>query len=263
MLLVIILIVQSTPIVWLFNTAIRPEHGFLDFQFSEGITFDNFHSLLTTTGFLRWLTNSFVIATASAFIASALANIFCLGIRFETNPNFRRLRDGVFLAYLFPAMFLVLPIQWIMVRSSIDLFSILVLPIIYQVFLFPIAIWIVSAYVDRIPDGAVQMARLDDIALFDRIRLLQIPYARPGFWISFAIAFVMALQEFVYAFILLTRPQSQTLTVGIAGMQAGDIYQWAVIAAAGVAVVLLVILMLFCLRVAVKSAITRLAMPPR
>ena len=265
-LLAIILIVQNAPIFWLFNTAIRPEQGFLvlsDFRFSEGVTLENFHRLLTTTDFLRWLANSFLIATASALIATVFANIFCLGVRFSTNPNFRRLRDGVFLAYLLPALFLVLPIQWLLVKSSLDPFSIFLLPLIYQVFLFPISTWIVSGYIDRIPEGAIQMAHLDALPLLDRVRLVQIPYAGMGFWISFAITFVIAFQEFIYAFILLIHPQFQTLPVGITGMQAGDIYQWGTIAAAGVSVVIVVLLMLAFLHAAVKNAIARLAVPLR
>lgn len=261
-----VLVIQNIPIIWLFNTAIRPEHGFLvlnDFRFSEGVTLDNFYRLLIGTNFMRWFGNSLIIATASALLAAILGNIFCLGIRFSPNKGPQRLRDIIFLAYILPAMFLILPVQWMLSQLSTDILSILFLPLIYQLFLFPVSTWIASGYIDRIPEGAVQMARLDDLTMSDRVRLVHVPYASAGFWIAFAITFVIALQEFVYAFILVIPSRAQTLTVGIAEMQAGDIYQWAIIAAAGVAVVILMLVMLFIFRVAVKAAVTRLGVPLR
>jgi multiple sugar transport system permease protein len=257
LLLVGLILVQELPLLWMLSTALRPETGFLlPTSTWREITLSNFGRLITSTNFLRWCLNSVMVSVVSAGTAAVLGNLFALSLRFVQMRVYRHVRNLVLAAYVVPSMFLVLPIQWGL-ASFPRLASLFFLPLIYQVFLLPVCVWIGSSYVDRIPLGVIAMARLEHLDMWSAIRLVYIPYAGRALWVSFALSLVLSMQEYVYGFLLLSDQHWHTLPVGIAALQAGDIYQWSLIAAAGVVCSLIAIMILISCNRLLFGAMTR------
>ena len=242
----VLVVLQELPLLWMLIIAVRPDGDFLAFNGhfgAQAITGDHFRELLLLTPFLQWCTNTIIVSSASALLASTSGCLFAFALRFARRPHYKQLKNLVLVAYLLPSSFLVLPILWLIssLSPSAPLF---LLPLVYQLFLFPICVWIASSYVDRIPSGIIAMARLENLGMSAALRLVFRPFANQALWAGFAVAFVFAMQEYVYAFFLTSTAGWSTLPVGIASLQAGDVYQWSLIASAGVGCTILVLILL-------------------
>jgi multiple sugar transport system permease protein len=258
-LLLLLVAVQSIPLLWMLVTSTQRDSTFVRFNGSRvgAITASHFTTLFQATTFPQWCVNTLLIAAASAALAAISGNLFSFALRFRSGQFYRNVRNLAFLAYLIPSMFLILPLEWVVPRITTEYIPLL-MPFIYQIFLFPLCVWIAAGFVDRIPTGVIRTAQLDELPFSNRLRWVYIPYAARGFWVAFVLCFVIASQEYIYAFTFLTRPGWQTLPIGIANMQAGDVYQWALISAAGVCSAALALFLLFFARSALTVLVERL-----
>jgi|GEM_PF-3910444 len=239
-----LLILQCAPLFWTFRTSFRSESGlFIDApERSSSLSLSNFIVLFTKTDYLRWLGNSFTLAISSALLATICAVLITFFLIFSQG-SWQRLRDLVMISYLLPAMFVVFPLQNLLTGTSerIRFWS---LVLVYQMFLLPIAVWVTAAYASRIPRGNIVLAQLDSLDSSQRFRLVYLPYARGGFSVTFVISFLIGMQEYLYNFVLTHDEGSKTVTTALASLQAGDVYKWAQISAAGSATILCCLLLL-------------------
>lgn len=231
----LVLLVQVAPLLWLANTAIRPERGILiadSLRLDEPVTLDNFKGL-STTSFYSWLVTSLTLATFASATATVTGHLFAFGCLISRKPLWRSVRSLALAAYLIPAMFLVFPVQLLYQMSGIRIAAI-ALVIVHQLFLFPVSVWLASSYLDRIPVGYVSLGIIDNLTPAEYWSLLYWPFAREALKVTFAVTFVLSYQEYIYSFVLTSSSSFITIPVGMASLQAGDVYQWALIGAGGV-----------------------------
>jgi multiple sugar transport system permease protein len=258
--LIIVLIVQEIPLLWLFITAVRPEGNFL-LDLSNirltSFTLASFHSLLFNTPFCRWLINSVVLSICASVIATTLACAVAFHTRIDTSGVLSRLRPLILAAYFLPAMFMVFGAQIaISYLSSILRFISLIL--LYQIFLFPFSLWVMSGYIERIPRGIISLSLIDNLNFRQRLRFVALPFLLPGLFACFVVCVVLAIQDYLYAMVFLNSPQVQSLTVGVITLEAGDVYSWTLIAAAGTCIALISSIALVSLRGALERVVDRL-----
>lgn len=254
--IVMFLFIQNFPLLWLFITSITVETGLftLNSHSLTDLTLSNFSRLFSDYNFLLWLRNSFFVSIFAATIATIFGWFFSLSIQLFVPSFFQRLRALVLVAYLIPSMFLVLALQQVLDRIS-GLGSLVILGFCYQFFLLPVSVWISSSYVSRIPKSLIALSCLDRLGLLDRIKLIVKPFVVKGIAAVFSLCFVMAFQEYLYALVFLKEENLLTLPLGLTSLQAGDVYEWGVIAAGSVSATILIIIMLILLGGKIGGAI--------
>lgn len=243
----VFLILQSFPLLWLLITSIKKDTGLFvwdSFNVVKELTFSNFIKLFTEHNFILWLRNSFIISTLAAMIATVAGWFFSLSIQLFVPSFFQKLKALVLIAYLIPSMFLIMSLQQV-----IDKFfgwpTLILLSFCYQFFLLPVAVWISGSYVSQIPSSLIALSCLDDLGLSDRIRLLVSPFVGKGIVAVFSLCFVMAFQEYLYALVFLKGEEWLTIPLGLTSLQAGDVFNWGVIAAGAISMTILVLGVLF------------------
>ena len=112
------------PFIWMFITSIRAgselyQVGTNPFQI-ESVTLDHYRNLLEQTQFLKWMWNSFVVATVASVIALVIgvAAAYSLGRLRYKGGSFIAL--VVFATYLIPPVLLFIPLNDVVNRLRLS-----------------------------------------------------------------------------------------------------------------------------------------------
>jgi arabinogalactan oligomer/maltooligosaccharide transport system permease protein len=181
---------------------------------------ENFYQLFATTGFLRWLANSILVAlavTAVGVLLAATAGYALSRFRF-----FGRLAvlNSLLVTQIFPATMLLLPIFLILLQFGlIDTF--VGLGLIYLATVLPFGIWQMKSFYDRIPENIEEAAALDGCSPGEIFRRVIVPVSAPGLAVTAFFSFAAAWNEYVIAAIILRESSLFTLPLGLRELQAG------------------------------------------
>tara|TARA_R110002124_G_scaffold144122_15_gene309087 strand:+ start:39670 stop:40509 length:840 start_codon:yes stop_codon:yes gene_type:complete len=258
----LIVVMVILPVYWMVNTSFKTNRE----VFQRNPTFyphepslDAYTSLMTPTGtrvpFLQALGNS-MIAACGATILSVVIGIFAAyaltRLRFAGRDTFSGL---VFGCYVFPGILMFIPIYLqFQTLGLLDTFWGLILA--YQIFGVPFATWMLRSYFVTIPSSLEEAARIDGCNRLQSIFYIVIPLAAPGIAASTIFTFTTSWNEFLFAQVLLQKPQLQTAQVSLYNLMNGDTVPWNQLMAASVLVGIPVIVLYFAAQRFVGGGLT-------
>jgi multiple sugar transport system permease protein len=247
--LVVVLIVF--PVYWMINTSFKAPREVFQRQptfYPHEPTLSAYSALMKSSGtrvpFLEAMLNS-LLAAAGATIVSVLIGI-CAAyaltrLRFPGRDTFSAL---VFGCYVFPGILLFIPIYiQFQQLGLLDTFAGLI--IAYQIFGIPFATWMLRSYFVTIPLALEEAARIDGCNRLQSIFYVVIPLAAPGIAASTIFTFTTSWNEFLFAQVIMQRPENQTAQVALYSLINGDTLPWNQLMAASVLVGIPVLLLYF------------------
>jgi multiple sugar transport system permease protein len=195
-------------------------------------------------GFVRFLVNSAVLATATVLVTLAVS---ILGAYAVARLDFfgRRKVGFLFLSvYLFPPILLAIPL--FVVFSKLGLRGQLpVLVIVYVAQTLPICVYMLRNYFDTVPVSLEEAAEVDGATRFEIIRKITLPLAMPAIAATGLFVFMIAWNEFLFALLFLVENRSRwTVSLGLSQL-AGSIEIPTTVLMAGSVVLTLPIVVLF------------------
>jgi arabinogalactan oligomer/maltooligosaccharide transport system permease protein len=179
-----------------------------------GAGLQNFRELLGSTGFLRWLGNSLLVATAVTIVGvflSATAGYALSRFRF-----FGRLAllGSLLVTQIFPAVMLLLPIFLILLQFKL-INTFLGLILVYLVTVLPFCIWQMKTFYDNIPESIEEAAAMDGCTPAETFWRVVVPVSGQGLAVTALFSFAAAWNEYVIAAILMQDSEMFTLPVGL------------------------------------------------
>ena len=87
--------------------------------------------------------------------------------------------------------------------------------LVYQSFILPFVIWVMSSYFSSIPAESEESARIDGASTFTVFTRIALPIALPGVATTVLMAFMNTWDELFYALILTNSWRAKTLSVAI------------------------------------------------
>jgi multiple sugar transport system permease protein len=102
----------------------------------------------------------------------------------------------------------------------------------YPTFLLPFATWVLIGYFRSIPVELEEAAMIDGASRFYAFWKITLPLAAPAVLSVTLFAFTNAWNEFLFAFVFITKESQRTLPVGLQSMVVGDILPWGELMAA-------------------------------
>jgi multiple sugar transport system permease protein len=144
-----------------------------------------------------------------------------------------------------PALTLVLPF-FICYRtlSLIDTRTGLI--IAYSSFLLPLSAWMMRSYFEGVPMSLDRAALIDGCSWFTMMTRALVPVVRPGIVAAIIFCFLASWNEFLFALILTSTPQAQTIPVVISGfLSQAQFYEYGPMFAASVLSILPPVLVAF------------------
>jgi multiple sugar transport system permease protein len=161
------------------------------------------------------------VATAAAF---AISRLMVAGGRWVMNL--------ALFTYFIPAAFLAVPMyktmglygllnsQWALILAMVTIAS-------------PYCIWVLKQASDKLPWELDEAARIDGATPLQLFRLVYLPLMLPSLVAVGTYSLLLAWNEYLYAFLLLSNDRSVTLAVALGNFLAADDSPWELLMATG------------------------------
>jgi multiple sugar transport system permease protein len=210
-----------------FSGKLWPDHPTLH---NFAVVFGQNHYYLSH--FWRQLWNSLVIAAGAGAITLLIATAAAFAISRLKVPGGRVVMNLALFTYFIPAAFLAVPMyrtmglygllnsQWALVLAMVTIAS-------------PYAIWVLKQASDKLPYELDEAAIMDGASTLQLFRLVYVPLMMPSLVAVGTYALLLAWNEYLYAFLLLSRDTDITLSVALGNFLAADDSPWELLMTTG------------------------------
>ena len=196
----------------------------------EPATLAGFRTVLTQDHwylryFWRQMFNSLVVGIATALLTVGIAGLasFAIGrlrVRFG-----RLLSTAALLTYVIPTSFLAIPFYDIMHRYGLA-DHLLAVVLVEVTFATPYAIFIFQQYATSIPKELDESARVDGASVPQIFAYIYMPLMLPALVAVGTYALLLAWNEYLYAFLLLSSENNVTIPVALGFFLSSDEAPW-------------------------------------
>lgn len=201
----------------------------------------------------RYFLNSLTVASMTTVVSIALAALAGYGFSRYRFRGATMLLIGMVGTQMIPGILLL--ITYFRVVSLLELYNTLTaLAIAYTSFVLPFSAWIMKGYFDTIPMELDEAAMIDGCTPLNTFFRVILPVAVPGVTATSIYAFLLAWNEFMFAYVLTDSNSKYTISVGIAHLFGEYSVAWSEIMAAGmVAAIPPIVLYMFTSRFLVSG----------
>ena len=200
-------------------------------------TFDNFSTVFHQKHFYLdhfWvqLGNSLFIAVAVGLLTLFVATTAAFAISRLRVRGGRTVMNMALFTYFIPAAFLAVPMyktmgnygllnsQWALILAMVTIAS-------------PYCIWVLKQASDKLPKELDEAAIMDGATSLQLFRLVYLPLMKPSMVVIGIYALLLAWNEYLYAFLLLSSEKAVPLAVGLGLFLSADDAPWNLLMAAG------------------------------
>ena len=208
------------PIYWLVNSSLKPEAELFSFPpgyWPAAATLENYWQALTETRLGLLYLNSMITAglTCAALIVLIIFGGYAMA-RFRF-PG-RAIVVALFLvAQVLPHIVMIIPVFSIFRAAGlVDTRAALVL--IYVAILLPFSVITMRGFFESIPVELEEAAMVDGCSRLGALFRVVLPAALPGLVATLVYGFINSWNELIFAIILVSSPNLQTLPVGLMSM---------------------------------------------
>ena len=248
---VVVIVCAVFPVYWMVNTSFQPGSAVSSPTPSfwpTVFTVDNYVTAWTTGGLLPALGISLAVTlttVVAALVFAFLASLAVSRYRFRSRTSFI---VAVLIIQMIPAEALIISTFRILDGWQL-LNSILGLGFVYIALVLPFTIWTLRGFVAGVPADLEEAAMIDGCSRTGAFWRITFPLLAPGLVATGVFAFIQAWNEFNYALIVMTRPESQTLPIWLRSfVQATKATDWAVVMAASTVIAIPVIVFFLLVR---------------
>jgi multiple sugar transport system permease protein len=233
-----VLIWTMLPIYHLFLFAISPkESAFAGKLWPDNPTLHNFGVVFRQEHFYlhhfwQQFWNSLVIAVATGVITLFVATAAAFAISRLKVKGGRAIMNLALFTYFIPAAFLAVPMyrtmglygllnsQWALILAMVTIAA-------------PYAIWVLKQASDKLPVELDEAAIVDGASPMQLFRLVYLPLMMPSLVAVGTYALLLAWNEYLYAFLLLSKDTNITLSVALGNFLAADDSPWELLMTTG------------------------------
>jgi len=204
------------PLLWLFITSLKTNAEYFENPFSlpAALQFSNYINAFSQANLGRMILNSITVAVVATFLNVMIAAMAAYAIsRFRFKGReiiFALISAGV----MVPLNALMVPYFTIFSKAGL-LDSLNALRILYTAIGLPISIFIIRGFMDSFPVEIEEAAYIDGCGFFGRFFRIVFPLTKTGLVTAATFQFITCWNEFVYANLLTSSPESKTIQIGI------------------------------------------------
>jgi multiple sugar transport system permease protein len=233
-----VLLWTMLPIYYLFLFAISPKETiFAGKLWPDHPTLHNFEVVFGQkhyylSHFWLQLGNSLIISISVGLLTLIVATGAAFAISRLKVKGGRTVMNLALFTYFIPAAFLAVPMyktmgnygllnnQWALILAMVTIAS-------------PYAIWVLKQASDKLPYELDEAARIDGASPLQLFRLVYLPLMMPSVVAIGTYALLLAWNEYLYAFLLLSNDRQITLSVALGNFLAADDSPWELLMTTG------------------------------
>lgn len=220
-------VIMVTPLLFMFSTSLKPGSDVYDLRLiPTDPTLENYITVLSSTGFVRWFFNSIFVA-----VAVTVSNVFFDSLVGYTLAKFRfRGRRFIFFAILstlmIPTEMLVIP--WYLMSANFGWLD------SYWGIMFPgmmtgFGTFLMKQFFEGVPDDFMEAARVDGMNEFVIWWKIAMPLVAPALSALAIFTFLGNWTAFFWPLIVTTSSDLYTLPVGLSSFAVEAAIQWEMI----------------------------------
>jgi ABC-type glycerol-3-phosphate transport system permease component len=227
---------SALPLIWGISTALKLEHEIYAFPpvwIPSTVTFENFTAVLNNASLVRSFFNTLIIASCTTLVALVVGVFGGYGFSRYQFPGRNTLLWSVLLTKLFPRVVVLVPF-FITLRNLHLINTYQGLVLVYLMVTFPVAIWLLKGFFDKIPREIEEAAVVDGCTLPQLLWRVIIPMSRPALVAVAMYSFILAWNEFLFALVFTNGLERRPLSVALAYFIDDVGIQWGQLMAASV-----------------------------
>jgi multiple sugar transport system permease protein len=217
----------------------------LSIDFSRGLSlFRSYIELFSEWGFGKFLLNSLVVSLSSIFIALIFSIPGAYAVARFTFPGKFLMINSILLIYLIPMITLLIPLYsfftFLNLRDS--LFGLI---IVYPAVTIPVAIYMLQGYFKTIPQELEEAGLIDGLSRTGVILKITLPLSLPAIASVSLFIFMVAWNEYLFAYMFLDTPDFFTLPRGLEQLDGEEVPRQHLMAGSVIATVPVIVVFLF------------------
>ncbi|KQT54112.1 sugar ABC transporter permease [Aureimonas sp. Leaf454] len=232
------------PVLWMIITSFKTEReafssppSFVNFDW----TLEQYHLILEQSAYLKFATNSVIIAGGSTLLALLFAIPCAWGMAFAPGKRTRGTLLWMLSTKMMPAVGVLVPMYLIFIKLGL-LDSHIGIVVVLCLGNLPIVIWMLFTYFKEIPKDILEAARMDGASTWKEIVFVLTPMAVPGIASTVLLNVILAWNEAFWT-LQLTTINAAPLTQFIASFSAPEGLFWAKLSAASTLAILPIVVL--------------------
>jgi len=216
---VLVFLVMIFPVYWMVNTAFKPGVDVQSYTpkfFPHPATLRNFSDAIHREFFWTVVKNSLIVVGAVTFASLVLAFLAALAIHKFRFYGRRAFIVTVIAVQMVPLNALIIPL-YILLSKAHQVDKLTGVIVTYLTFVLPFCIWTLRGFMLGVPKELEEAAMVDGSTRFGAFCRILLPLVAPGLVATSVFAFIQAWNEYLVAYVLLSSPEKQTITVWLAG----------------------------------------------
>ncbi len=225
---VAVALVMLFPIYWMVATAFKPGRDILTLTpkwIPTPFTLQNFQDAISRPFFLDDVRNSVVIVGVMLVMALAIAFLAAVGTArfgFKGRTAFLVMIIAV---QMVPLNALIIPV-YLMLDGIGQTDALPGVIAVYLAVVLPFMVWTLRGFVANIPAELEEAAMIDGCTRTGAALRITLPLVGPGLVATAIFGFIQAWNEYIIAYVLLSSPHNQTLTVWLASFTTNHGPEW-------------------------------------
>ena len=223
-------------------------------SFEDGLLgpFRSYIELFQVYDFGRYIWNSALISVATVVITLLFAVPGSYAVSRLSFPGRSMLSRSILMIYLVPAIVLVIPLYAIFAKLGLrdSLWGLLV---VYPATTLPVALYMLQGYFRGVPAELEEAGLMDGCSRLRVIWSITLPLSVPALASVSLYVFMIAWNEFLFAFMFLDDPKMFTLSRGVVSLDSSEVPRQHLMAGAVVSTVPIVVIFLWAERFMVQG----------
>ena len=227
----------------------------LNFTTDFKTLFRSYIELFTKFNFHIFILNSFIVSIVTVFITLIFSIPGAYALARLKFPGKEKLSNSVLLIYLIPSIVLVVPLYAVFAQLGLRN-SLIGLFIVYPATTIPVALYMLRGYFSSLSHEIDDAAIMDGLSRFQIILKIAIPLSKPAIVSVALYVFMIAWNEFLFAFMFLDDTSLFTLSRGIVSLNSSEVPQQHLMAGAVIATIPVMVIFLYLERFLISGLST-------
>ena len=228
--LLFFIIIVAFPFVYMVITSLKSQMALLTNPTDLSISFESglaglmksYQEVWTTFTFQRYIWISTVVSVGTVGITLSLSILGAYSVTRLRFPGRIWLSRSILIIYMFPAIVLVIPLYSIF--SQLQLRNSLIgLFIVYPATTLPVALYMLKGFFSTLPAELEEAGRIDGCSRLGVIWRITLPLSLPAISSVALYVFMIAWNEFLFAFMFLDNPDIFTLSRGMVSLNSSEV----------------------------------------
>ena len=228
--LLFFIIIVAFPFVYMVITSLKSQMALLTNPTDLSISFESglaglmksYQEVWTTFNFQRYIWISTVVSVGTEGITLSLSILGAYSVTRLRFPGRIWLSRSILIIYMFPAIVLVIPLYSIF--SQLQLRNSLIgLFIVYPATTLPVALYMLKGFFSTLPAELEEAGRIDGCSRLGVIWRITLPLSLPAISSVSLYVFMIAWNEFLFAFMFLDNPDIFTLSRGMVSLNSSEV----------------------------------------